>query len=192
MPGGELAGPRLLLRGVQLRGDLPVPRRGRPPRRTLELQGVLRRSSHGTSTRATHAGSTCPTCGPCRRNGCAAVRPGHRRGPAVRPARIALDHAKPRRCIDVVGYLTARPKAMPPSPETSGVASRASTTPAPSCTATHCNQRTQHCAGKYEGAAMPPSPPTSTAGSRPPCGPAVGQAPLAPRTGRRSGRTGKR
>ena len=66
-PGGRLAGARLLLRGMQLRGDLPVPQRGRPPRRARPASGSASAPCPGTSTKVTPTASTCPPGGPyCR------------------------------------------------------------------------------------------------------------------------------
>ena len=90
---------------------------------------------------------------------------------AVRPARITVQHTAPRKRIGVVGYLGVDAEGRPPSPATSGAASPASTTPAPSCTATHCSPPTRRCAGRFVDAATPPSPPTSTTAPTPEPGP---------------------
>ena len=65
---------------------------------------------------------------------------------AVRPARITVEHTAPRKRIGVVGYLGVDAEGRPPSQATSSAASPASTTPAPSSTATHCSPPTPRCA----------------------------------------------
>jgi hypothetical protein len=59
---------------------------------------------------------------------------------AMRPARIALEHAKLRRRIDVVGYLTVQAEGDGSEPGDVRCGIPGSDHPAPSCTATHCNQ----------------------------------------------------
>ena len=82
----------------------------------------------------------------------------------VRSARITLEHAKPRKRIKVVGYLTVEAEGAAPSQVMSGAEFPASTTQAPNCTAASCDRPTRHCAGRYEDGATPPSPLTSTTG----------------------------